>query len=185
MWPEPGRYTPYQLPHSTEVAGLSTILSGDYRCLNNIFLGIGPEENKRDARYHYGLVSFNDAVWPVWINGNIYYNKAVPYKEESNSIKNNGFKPNIEVTEEGNNVFLSFSLDERGTDVKTQFVTTELLGKAKMPKEAFENPDGTPLKIDTDYLGNKRSESNPSAGPFENPGKGLLKIKVWEPDERN
>ena len=98
---------------------------------------------------------------------------------ENNSIKNDGFKPNIEVAEEGSNVFLSFSLDERGTDVKTQFVTTELLGKAKMPKEAFENPDGSPIKIDTDYLGNKRSESNPSAGPFENPGKGLLKIKVW------
>lgn len=53
------------------------------------------------------------------------------------------------------------------------------LGKAKMPNEAFENPDGTPLKIDTDYFGNNRSESNPSAGPFENPGKGSLKLKVW------
>ena len=87
MWPEPNRYTPYHLPHSTEVAGLSTILSGDYRCLNNIFLGLGPDENKRDARYHYGLVGFNNAVWPVWINGNIYYNKAVPYKDEIGFIK--------------------------------------------------------------------------------------------------
>ena len=48
-----------------------------------------------------------------------------------------------------------------------------------MPREAFENPDGTSLKIDTDYLGNKRSMTNPSAGPFENPGNGALKIKVW------
>jgi alpha-N-arabinofuranosidase len=48
-----------------------------------------------------------------------------------------------------------------------------------MPGEGFENPDGTPLKIDTDYLGKKRSAANPSAGPFENPGKGLVKIKVW------
>ena len=48
-----------------------------------------------------------------------------------------------------------------------------------MAKETFENPDGTALKIDTDYFGNKRSESNPSAGPFENPGKGMIKLKVW------
>ncbi len=67
---------------------------------------------------------------------------------------------------------LNFSLDKEGTDVKTEFVTTALLGKAKMPREAFENPDGTPIRIDTDYLGNKRSESNPSPGPFENPGNG-------------
>jgi Glycoside hydrolase 120, insertion domain/Right handed beta helix region/Protein of unknown function (DUF1565) len=179
MWPEPNRYTPYHLPHSTAVAGLSTILSGDYRCLNNIFLGIGPEENKRDSRYHFGLVGFDSAVWPVMISGNIYYNKALPYKDESDFIKDPGFRPFLEVTEEGKNVFLSFSLDDRGVDVKTLPVTTAMLGKAKMPREAFENPDGTPLKIDTDYQGNKRSETNPSAGPFENPGKGLIKVKVW------
>jgi hypothetical protein len=33
--------------------------------------------------------------------------------------------------------------------------------------------------MDTDYSGNKRSETNPSPGPFENPGKGIVKIKVW------
>ena len=140
MWPEPGRYTPYHLPHSTEVAGISTILSGDYRCLNNIFLGLGPDENKRDARYHYGLVGFNSAVWPVWINGNIYYNKAMPHKDEIRFIRNGDFKPDLEITTEGNAVYLKFSLDEKGTDVKTDFVTTALMGKAKMPRELFREP---------------------------------------------
>jgi alpha-N-arabinofuranosidase len=76
-------------------------------------------------------------------------------------------------------VFLSLSTDVNGTDPKTQLITTELLGKAKIPKEAFENPDGTPLKIDTDYLGNKRSDSNPSVGPFEKQGRSVVKLKVW------
>ena len=49
----------------------------------------------------------------------------------------------------------------------------------QMPKAAYENPDGTPLKIDTDYFGKKRSQTNPSAGPFENPGEGKLTLKVW------
>jgi hypothetical protein len=179
MWPEPNRYTPYHLPHSTEVAGLSTILSGDYRCLNNIFLGLGPDEVKRGKRFHYGLEGFNTSVWPVLINGNIYYNKAVPYKDETRYIRNPGFKPEMGITTEGNSVYLSFSLDEKGTDVKTDLVTTALLGKAKMPRQAFENPDGTPIMINSDYLGNSRSESNPSSGPFENPGKGAIRIKVW------
>jgi alpha-N-arabinofuranosidase len=48
-----------------------------------------------------------------------------------------------------------------------------------MPNAAYENPDGTSLKIDIDYFGKKRNEANPSAGPFENPGEGKLTLKVW------
>ena len=33
------RFTPYHLPHSTEVAGFATIYSGDDRWVNNIFVG--------------------------------------------------------------------------------------------------------------------------------------------------
>ncbi len=179
MWPEPNRFTPYHLPHSTEVAGLSTIFSGDYRFFNNIFLGIGPLPAKRDALYKYGLEGFNSAVLPVWISGNIYYNIAVPYKDEKNFYRNPGFKPSLEITEEGDNVFLSYTIDGNETGLKTLFVATDLLGKAKMAKEGFENPDGTPLKIDTDYFGNKRSETAPSAGPIENPGNGAERLKIW------
>ena len=48
-----------------------------------------------------------------------------------------------------------------------------------MPNAVYENPDGTPLKIDTDYFSEKRSEANLSAGPFENPVEGKLTLKVW------
>ena len=110
-WPEPGRFTPYHLPHSTAVAGLSTIFSGDDRYYNNVFLGSELESNKRDSRYNYGLIGYNNAVLPVWISGNIYYNKAVHYKGEKNYVENPDFKPVAEITEEGNSVFLNFSLD--------------------------------------------------------------------------
>jgi hypothetical protein len=179
MWPEPNRYTPYHLPHSTEVAGISTIFSGDYRFHNNIFLGIGPMPTKRDPLYKYGLEGFNTAVLQVWIGGNVYYNMAVPYKDEKNSYRNQNFKPSVEIAEEGDNVYLTYTLDGKSGDAKTQFITTALLGTAKMPKEGFENPDGTPLKIDRDFLGQKRSETAPSAGAIENPGSGAVKMKVW------
>ena len=58
-------------------------------------------------------------------------------------------------------------------------MTTELLGKAKIPGLPYENPDGSPLKIDTDYFGKRRNEASPTAGPFENPGAGPLTLKVW------
>jgi hypothetical protein len=52
-----------------------------------------------------------------------------------------------------------------------------LLGKARIPNAAYENPDGTPIQTDTDYFGNKRSSPNPTPGPFEVPVNGT--IKVW------
>jgi len=179
MWPEPNRYTPYHLPHSTEVAGISTIFSGDYRFYNNIFLGTGPMPTKRDPLYKYGLDGFNTVVLEVWIAGNVHYNMAVPYKDEKNSYRNQNFKPSVEIAEEGDNVYLTYTLDGKSGEAKTQFITTGLLGNAKMPKEGFENPDGTPLKIDRDFLGQKRSETAPSAGAIENPGSGAVKMKVW------
>jgi hypothetical protein len=76
-------------------------------------------------------------------------------------------------------VFVEFNLEGKASEIKTLLVTTEMLGKAKMPKEGYENPDGSSLRIDIDYNGNKRSETNPSAGPFENPGVGTIRLKVW------
>jgi alpha-N-arabinofuranosidase len=57
-------------------------------------------------------------------------------------------------------------------------VTTELLGRAIIPNAAYEEPDGAPICINTDYLGKSRNETNPTPGPFENPGQGSLKLKV-------
>jgi alpha-N-arabinofuranosidase len=59
-------------------------------------------------------------------------------------------------------------------------VTTELLGKAIVSDQAYENPDKSPITIDQDYLGKQRNKSNPTPGPFEIAGKGLQKIQVWE-----
>ena len=59
---------------------------------------------------------------------------------------------------------------------KTTLVTTAVLGKARVPGVAYENADGSPLKLDTDYFGKKRKRTNPTPGPFERPGVGLLTV---------
>jgi alpha-N-arabinofuranosidase len=146
-----GRTTPYHLPHSTELVGLKNILGGDDRFYNNIFVAGDTEIPANKATQQgYGLRVYNKAKLPMQVDGNVYYKGAKPY------IKDQSYK----------------ALDNT-------LVTTNLLGKAMIPGQAYENPDGTPLKIDTDYFGKKRSEANPSAGPFENPGEGKLTLKVW------
>lgn len=68
---------------------------------------------------------------------------------------------------------------EPGLDeVATPLVTSQLLGKAKIPGLGYENPDGSRLVVNGDYFGNERS-GIPTPGPFEKPGDGSLKLKVW------
>ena len=57
--PDQPRYTPYHIPHRTEVMGFMTFLHGDLRFFNNIFLQatkpedvIGPEEEERVVGTH-------------------------------------------------------------------------------------------------------------------------------------
>ena len=57
-------------------------------------------------------------------------------------------------------------------------MTTERLGKAAIPNLPYEQPDGTPIRINTDYFGKQRDRANPTPGPFENPGHGNLELKV-------
>ena len=53
-----------------------------------------------------------------------------------------------------------------------------MLGKAKLPKQCYENPDGSPIVLNYDYLGNIRGE-HPTSGPLELLSEGKSKIKIW------
>ena len=64
-------------------------------------------------------------------------------------------------------------------DQVDRLVASEMLGKAVIPNLPFENPDGSPIRVDTDYLGKKRDAKNPFPGPFETPKPGTQTIKVW------
>lgn len=178
MWPDLNRFTPYFLPHSTNMAALTTIISGDDRFYNNIFIGKG-DKTSAESKLIYGLEGYNEAKLPVWMSGNIYFYGAKSSTRDVNFANNSAFNPEVRLVTEGGNCYLQLNLGSALYDRKVRMITTEVLGKAKIPKAAFDNPDGTPMKLDVDYFGVKRSETNPSVGPFENPGKGELKLKVW------
>jgi alpha-L-arabinofuranosidase len=162
------RQTPFLKAHSTEVAGLHDNPCGDDRFYNNVFAGCGD------------LSPYDSAILPVQMNGNLFLNKARPSRYETGPILKPEFDPLIRLVEKPNGFFLEFNFEKAwSTEVKCNPMTTALLGRAKISDCLYENPDGTPLKIDTDFFGNNRSDVDPTAGPFEDPGTGDLKLKVW------
>jgi hypothetical protein len=161
------RHTPYHKEHSTEIAGLSDINGGDNRFHNNIFVG------------GQGTQIYDDAKLPMQVDGNVYLNGASAYQGETNCVYLPQFDPSIRLVEEQEHVHLHLTLPQAGADQRNRFVTTELLGRARIPDAPYENFDGTLLNIDCDYFGARRNQENPSTGPFENPGAGKLILKVW------
>lgn len=168
------RETPFQLPHSTVVGGLKTTRCGDDRYYNNIFIGNDKEEQMKKS----GLGVYKNAELPMYVDGNVYMNGARKYNKEENQLVLKD-DPNIKLEERKDGVYLSITLDKAVTKMKNQIVSSELLGKAQIPYQRFENPDGTEIIIDTDYSGNKRNLKNPSVGPFSIERSGAIKIKVW------
>ncbi len=184
--PEPGRETPYHPAHSTTVAGLTTIKGGDDRFYNNIFVGAGANatgasffDPKSQRSTGFGLWVYDTRPYPLQTGGNVYFNGAQPYTNEANALVLSDFNPQPRLVEEGDSFHLQFTLPTSMPKAATTLVTTELLGNAKIPNVAYENPDGSPLKIDRDYFSKKRSRTYPFAGPFEKPDKGKGTVKVW------
>jgi len=141
---------------------------GDHRFYNNLF--VGPS--------NFG--GFDAAQLPVFMEGNAYLKGSKPSKLDTAALVLPDFDPGLKLVEKSDGWYLTLTEDPTWrNDAKRQLVTTKLLGKAKVPDCAFENTDGSPLRINTDYSGRKRNAANPTPGPFENPGNGLLSIKVW------
>jgi len=187
--PEPSRFTPYHFPHSTDVAGLITILNGDDRYFNNLFSPDSSCDHKVIApntqtpahflKYRFGLQQYATAQWPVRSASNLYLNGYQPYGQETNSLENRIFNPAIRLEDRGEEVYLHLTADSSLQKIETQLVTSGLLGKAKMADAAYENPDGSALTIDRDYSGEPRSLLSPKVGPFENLVQGKQTIRVW------
>lgn len=162
------RQTPFMKAHSTEMAGLHDNPCGDDRFYNNM---LGARAN---------LSSYNNSILPVWMEGNVYFKGAIPCSIEKFPL----LKPDSALTpklvEQQDGFHLECALDKSWSTGPTRpLVKTSLLGMAAIPKLPFENPDGSPLTISTDYFGKKRNLNNPTPGPFEIPEGGALNLKVW------
>ena len=189
------RYTPYHIPHRTEVMGFMTILHGDDRFYNNIFVQkwpVPPEEPAPEGQnappwrenkvvgthlfdeyptYEEWISQFDFTQrpnmgalepvhfghLPVWSEGNVYLNGARPWKKEVNClVVEDGQEIRVELVEKDGEYYLETNVFDYIKDFHTRMINTEVLGKAFEPEQYFENPDGTPIRFDTDYFGNHR-----------------------------
>ena len=162
------RNTPFHQAHSTQIAGLFNAPGGDHRFYNNLFVSA------------CNASVLDNSMLQVWATGNVFTKGTHASKFDREVLVKPEFDAGVKLTEKPDGWYLELAVDPNWTkEQKHQLVTTELLGKAKVPNLSYENADGTPLKINTDYFGKKRNVANPFPGPFENAGNGTIKLKVW------
>ncbi len=162
------RMTPFQELHSTAIAGLHDNMSGDDRYYNNVIV-------KR-----MNLTMYDNAKFPVWMDGNVFLQGAVPSKHEKDPLVRPESDPGIKLVEKEDGYYLEGRFDKAwGVERTRKLVTTGLLGKAVIPGAAYEAPDGSPISVDTDYFKGMRNKKNPYPGAFEVPVGGQLSLRVW------
>jgi alpha-L-arabinofuranosidase len=168
MLPFDTRQTPYLEAHATAVKGLHDNPRGDNRFYNNVFV--------RQA----DLSIYDNAPLPMFMEGNVYLNGAKPSRFEDNPLVKPDLDPALHLKTTPGGVYLEMEFDPAWTaEEPRKVVTTAILGKAVIPDLPYEQPDGSPIRIDTDHSGKSRSQSSPTPGPFEQPGLGPQEIKLW------
>jgi len=184
-WPNK-RTTPYHKAHSTEIAGMHDLPGGDTRFYNNIFVSpnkLVPWPDRipdwLDTQHYFGLATYDTAKLPVYMAGNAFLGRAEPSKHEENPLVVPKIEPGFKLVERSDGWYLQVESNKKWANHNRTLVTTEMLGKAKIPDLPYEDPDGKPYRIDTDYFGNKRKTNNPYPGPFDEPKEGEQLIKVW------
>ena len=196
------RYTPYHIPHRTEVMGFMTILHGDDRFYNNIFVQKwhydqdAEKENRLVGTHVFdGYPTYSEWIaqfdftkrpdmmalerahfghLPVWSEGNVYLNGAKPWNKEVNGLVSgqNGNEIKVELVEKDGEYYLDTNIYDYIKDFSVRMINTEILGKTFEPEQYFENTDGTPIRFDSDFFGNHRG-IHIIPGPFAEPSDNI------------
>jgi len=163
------RNTPFHKPHSTEVAGLHDSTNGDERFYNNLFVP--------PASLH-GL---DNSMLPCFAAGNVYCQGSQPSKFDTEALLKPGCAVGVKLSQQAGAWYVELCADPAWSkEVKRKLVTTELLGRAKISDCAYDNPDGSALRVTSDYFGKRRHMKNPFPGPFEVSSGGKQTFRVWE-----
>ena len=178
------RATPWHRPHSTAVYGRAVTRNADNRYYNNIFSAV--EEKTTDimpnpwwkTRGSFGLGLYA-GYFPMYVDGNVYYNGAEGFPGEPHSLRKPDFDPRIRIEERGEEVFLHMRWDTSVNTLKNRIITTALLGRVNTSDCPYERADGSEMVLDLDYFGKARTGKNPVPGPFSEPGSGKVSLKVW------
>jgi len=103
---------------------------------------------------------------PVTMEGNLYFNNALPYHKEKNAAVEKESGITFKIDYENKKVEFHTIKPALFSNGKCRIISTEILGHGLQAEMLFENPDETPFIFDTDFFGRQRSK-NPTPGPFE------------------
>ncbi len=191
------RYTPYHIRHRTEVAGFMTILHGDDRIYNNIFVQHYPvtDDTKTPKNNDYevvGTAPFD--IFPSydeWISHFMigqepnmgalaqYHFGHLPVWVDGNAYLNGATiskheqhpfaaeNAQVELCEKDGKPALKTNIYDLIGDFRDGIITSETLGCAFEPEQRFESPDGSAITFDRDYFGAHRGLDT-LPGPFAN-----------------
>ncbi len=204
---ESERFTPYHYPHSTKVAGVHTLQSGDDRFINNIFIktpappyDIFEKANRwkrKEGTMDYGLGMYDlhpaeqpESDFPIWemskvklpvkAENNLYLNGAIAAKNGVNELVDKNADTDIRIEEKQDGIYLILKLSEDFPGMESKTINSFDLGEAMVPGVIFDNPDGHPVMFNRDFFQKSREENLNSVGPFRDLGSGERSFKVWE-----
>jgi Right handed beta helix region len=202
------RATPYHRPHSTQIAGYAFIIGGDDRWVGNLFAGgnaataYGPGREgvasavAGTAGYDGYPASFEDYMsriaaqppgdhqrfldvkQPVYAHSNVYASGAAPFAGEDDAL----VLPagTVSVVVEGAAVYLQTNLPVEFDRVSLEPVTGRDLERVRFADANFEEPDGTPVVMNVDVIGEQKLPGRRSAaGPIANLTSGDCRTQVW------
>jgi hypothetical protein len=202
------RATPYHRPHSTQVSGYAVIHGGDDRYIGNLFLGGDADLAFRPGSQGHRLATygttgydgypatfaaylaaltrtdgdhtrFHGVKQPAYIHHNAYANGATPYEEETDAVVVQE-RVSLSVVDEGAEVYVEIELPQPLTAAVISPITTGELPRVRLADADFEEPDGSPVALHTDLVGNRKEQGAAyPAGPLSTLSGGSARIRVW------
>ncbi|PFG21273.1 right-handed parallel beta-helix repeat-containing protein [Serinibacter salmoneus] len=201
------RATPYHLPHTTQVAGYAVIEGGDDRWIGNVFLGgdlaaAYPQGTLGHELSGYGTAGyaaypatfeeylqrvdtegdhqrFLGQLQPAYLARNVYLTGAAGRDGEDSPVVLEG-AAGIAVREEGDAVYLEARMPEGFDEARHAAAHAGELPRVRFADAEFEERDGSPVRLETDLLGEAAASGTPvAAGPIASLTAGSARIRVW------
>jgi len=121
------------------------------------------------------------AKLPIYAGGNLYLGNAQPHAKELDATIVPGLDAiAINVTDPEQGVIEVTITDPATLNTgKSKVITTDKLGVSYQAEMAYEQPDGSPYVLDTDFHGQLRQQVTP--GPFEVAQAGTITIVAPNP----
>ncbi len=200
------RSTPYHLPHSTQIAGFSTIPAGDDRWIGNIFFDSGspaygtssPLRASSPGTIGYrgfpanmeeflgGVEAgvgdherFHGRPMPAYMRDNIYLAGAQAYEKDQRTLED-ASPLQSRVVDSDSSVDLVIQLPSTFDDFTREVVDGADLPPARFPDAEYEDPLGRPIVFTVDLLGQEKELGHRyTVGPISALVAGNNQVRLW------